>query len=202
MVKLPPGKRESNVFDGFKEKRFCEPCMETPRVGNTLPWAFSELPLHTCVPAIASDASDVLPAETPASDTGLKAETPKEAPASTSSGSGFTGQLTYPGDTPKQTSLTVDDVKIEGNRLVPSEDILGVVKTKRGDKFDRDVLLQDLKAINGMGYFDDRSLQALPEMSNGGVLLKIRVQENAPITQFSFEGNEALGSEDLSPHFC
>lgn len=161
---------------------------------------------YTCNPAIASDASDVLPAETSASDAGLKEETPKAAPtassSSTSSSSGFTGQLTYPGDTPKQPSLTVDDVKIEGNRLVPSEDILGVVKTKRGDKFDRDVLLQDLKAINGMGYFDDRSLQALPEMSNGGVLLKIRVQENAPITQFSFEGNEALGSEDLSHIFA
>lgn len=163
--------------------------------------------VYTCIPASASDASDVLPAETSASDVELKSETPKEASAadssaSSSSSSGeFTGKLTFPGST-KQPSLTVDDVKIEGNRLVPSEDILNVVKTKRGDKFDRDVLLQDLKAINGMGYFDDRSLQALPEMSNGGVLLKIRVQENAPITQFSFEGNEALGSEELSHIFA
>ncbi len=158
---------------------------------------------YTCIPAGAADASDVLPA---ASEVELKSETPKEATASpsssTSSSSAFSGQLTYPGAAPKNPNLTVDDVKIEGNRLVPSEDILGVVKTKRGDKFDRDVLLQDLKAINGMGYFDDRSLQALPEMSNGGVLLKIRVQENAPITQFSFEGNEALGSEDLSHIFA
>ncbi|HEY9785455.1 MAG TPA: POTRA domain-containing protein, partial [Candidatus Obscuribacterales bacterium] len=80
-----------------------------------------------------------------------------------------------------QAQLTVDDVRIEGNRLVPTEDIMGVVKTRRGDKFDRDQVLEDLKAINGLGYFDDRSLQVLPEMSNGGVLLKIRVQENAPI---------------------
>ncbi|MCC7528394.1 MAG: BamA/TamA family outer membrane protein [Candidatus Melainabacteria bacterium] len=152
----------------------------------------------TCAPCSASDANDVLPADTQPSDVELKKETPKE---DSSSSSGFTGQLTYPGAS-KQPSLTVDDVKIEGNRLVPSEDILGVVKTKRGDKFDRDVLLQDLKAINGMGYFDDRSLQALPEMSNGGVLLKIRVQENAPITQFSFDGNEALGSEELSQIFA
>jgi len=156
-------------------------------------------------PALASDASDVLPAE--ASD--LKSETPKEAstsasgaPSDASTSSEFTGKLTYPGQSKPAGNLTVDDVKIEGNRLVPTEDILGVVKTKRGDKFDRDVLLQDLKAINGMGYFDDRSLQALPEMSNGGVLLKIRVQENAPITQFSFEGNQALGSEELSHVFA
>ncbi len=101
------------------------------------------------------------------------------------------------------TSLTVDDVKIEGNRLVPTEDIMGVVKTKPGDKFDRDLVMQDLKAINGMGYFDDRNLQVVPELSGGGsgVLLKIRVQENAPITQFAFQGNKVLSTEEIDKLF-
>jgi outer membrane protein insertion porin family len=100
-------------------------------------------------------------------------------------------------------SLTVDDVKIEGNRLVPTEDIMGVVKTKPGDKFDREMVMQDLKAINGMGYFDDRNMQVLPEMSGstGGVLLKIRVQENAPITQFAFQGNKVLSTEEIEKLF-
>lgn len=97
--------------------------------------------------------------------------------------------------------LTVEDVTIEGNRLVPSEDILGVVKTRRGDHFDRDQVMRDLKAVNSMGYFDDRSLQAVPEMGGNGVLLKIRVQENAPVTQFGFQGNSVLSSEDLSKLF-
>ncbi len=98
--------------------------------------------------------------------------------------------------------LTVDDVKIEGNRLVPTEDIMGVVKTKPGDKFDRDLVMQDLKAINSMGYFDDRNLQVVPQLSSGsGVLLKIRVQENAPITQFAFQGNKVLSTEDIEKLF-
>ncbi len=99
-------------------------------------------------------------------------------------------------------NLTVEDVKVEGNRLVPTEDILGVVKTRRGDKFDRDQVLEDLKAINGMGYFDDRVLQVVPELSSGGVLLKIRVQENAPVTQFAFEGNQVLSTENISKLFA
>jgi outer membrane protein insertion porin family len=99
-------------------------------------------------------------------------------------------------------NLTVDDVTVEGNRLVPTEDILHVVKTKRGDKFDREQVLQDLKAVNGMGYFDDRSLQVLPELANGGVLLKIRVQENAPVTQFAFHGNAAVSTEEISKAFA
>lgn len=98
--------------------------------------------------------------------------------------------------------LTIDDVKVEGNRLVPTEDILGVVKTHRGDKFDRDKVVQDLKAINGMGYFDDRNLQVVPELTSSGVLLKIRVQENEPVTQFAFQGNTVLSADDISKVFA
>lgn len=97
--------------------------------------------------------------------------------------------------------LTVEDVSVEGNRLVPDEEILGVIKTRRGDRFDRDQVMRDLKAVNGMGYFDDRSLQAVPELGGNGVLLKIRVQENAPVTQFAFQGNTVLSSEELSTLF-
>ncbi len=99
-------------------------------------------------------------------------------------------------------NLTVDDVRVEGNRLVPTEDILNVVKTHRGDKFDRDQVLQDLKAVNGMGYFDDRNLQVVPELIGSGVLLKIRVQENAPVTQFAFQGNQAVSTEEISKVFA
>ncbi len=98
-------------------------------------------------------------------------------------------------------SLTVDNIKVEGNRLVPSEDILQVMKTKPGDKFNRDAVLQDLKAINGLGYFDERNLQVVPELNGSGVLLKIRVQENAPITQFAFCGNNVFDSQELNKIF-
>lgn len=102
---------------------------------------------------------------------------------------------------PANPDLRVEDVTVEGNRLVPTETILNVVKTKRGDKFDRDQIVQDLKAVNGMGYFDDRSLQVLPELSSGGVLLKIRVQENAPVTEFAFQGNNVVSNEELAKIF-
>jgi outer membrane protein insertion porin family len=98
--------------------------------------------------------------------------------------------------------LTVEDVTVEGNRLVPTEHILNVVKTRRGDRFDRDQVVRDLKAVNGMGYFDDRSLQAVPELAGTGVLLKIRVQENAPVTQFTFQGNSVLSNDELSKIFA
>ena len=98
--------------------------------------------------------------------------------------------------------LTIEDVTVEGNRLVATDSILEVVKTRRGDKFDRDQVVRDLKAVNNMGYFDDRSLQVVPEVSgSGGVLLKIRVTENAPVTEFSFQGNSVVSNEELSKMF-
>jgi outer membrane protein insertion porin family len=98
--------------------------------------------------------------------------------------------------------LTVDEVKVEGNRLVPTEDIMHVVKTKPGDLFSRDQVAADLRAINGLGYFDDRTLKAVPERSGSGVLLKITVVENQPVSQFSFEGNKVLSSEDIHRIFA
>ncbi len=97
--------------------------------------------------------------------------------------------------------LTVDEIKIEGNRLVSTEDISSVLKTKRGDAFVREQVFDDLKAINEMGYFDEKQLQVVPELANGGVLLKIRVVENAPVTQFSFQGNDVVKTEDISKIF-
>lgn len=96
----------------------------------------------------------------------------------------------------------VEDVKIEGNRLIPTEEITSVLKTKVGDKYDRDAVMQDLHAISNMGHFDDQSLQVNPELTGSGVLLKIRVTENAPVTQFSIRGNEAIPTEELTKLFA
>jgi outer membrane protein insertion porin family len=127
---------------------------------------------------------------------------PTEAVSPASSDSAGSGSESQTKASAQENNLTVDEVQIEGNRLVPTEDIMGVVKTKRGDKFDRDQVMQDLKAINNMGYFDDRNLQVVPELTTGGVLLKIRVQENAPITEFSFQGNQVLSTDDISKVFA
>lgn len=98
-------------------------------------------------------------------------------------------------------NLSVDEIQIQGNRLVPTEAITQVLKTKPGEKFDRSQVLDDLQAINDMGYFDEKSLQVVPERTTSGVLLKIRVVENAPVTQFSFQGNNVIDSKEISQIF-
>src|ERR1700733_7231392 len=65
------------------------------------------------------------------------------SPSSSESGAGLS-----------TSNMLVDDVKIEGNRLISTEEIATVVKTRKGDRYDRDQVMNDLKAINGMGYFN------------------------------------------------
>jgi outer membrane protein insertion porin family len=98
-------------------------------------------------------------------------------------------------------NMLVDDVKIEGNRLISTEEIATVVKTRKGDRYNRDQVMSDLKAIDGMGYFNKNTLQVNPEVTPAGLLLKIRVEENAPITQFAITGNSAISTEEISKLF-
>ncbi len=77
-------------------------------------------------------------------------------------------------------SLVIWDVVVEGNRLVPSAVILHVIKSKRGDRFDREKVMEDLKAIVALGYFDKQDIRCTPELGTYGVILNFRVQENLP----------------------
>lgn len=145
----------------------------------------------SAAPGAATDPATAPPSADATSSTGETAATASVPPV---------GETQT--DEKKPPDLTVDDVKIEGNRLIPTDDIMHVVKTRPGDKYNRDQVQQDLKAINSLGYFDDSRLQALPELNPSGVLLKIHVEENAPVSQFSFEGNKVLSSEDINKAFC
>ena len=92
----------------------------------------------------------------------------------------------------------VTAIRIGGNRLIPEADILSVVRTKIGDTFDRDKIVEDLKAIGSMGYFDESSLRAIPELnSDGGIVLSIHVRENLPVNDVQFKGNKVFANEQL-----
>lgn len=91
----------------------------------------------------------------------------------------------------------IKEILIEGNRLVPEEHILSAIDTKVGTKFDRDKVLNDLEAIDRLGYFVHDSIQANPEKTEDGILLKIRIEENNPITRVQILGNSIVGTEEL-----
>lgn len=88
-------------------------------------------------------------------------------------------------------------VQIDGNRLVSEEQILNTIDSKAGTKFDRDKILNDLQAIDNLGYFVRDSIQADPEQKEDGILLKIKIEENNPITNVQVLGNGVIPTDEL-----
>ena len=92
---------------------------------------------------------------------------------------------------------TIQEILIEGNRLVSDESILKVLQSKVGTKLDRDKVLSDLETLDELGYFIRDSIQAKPEQIKSGVLLKIRIEENNPITRVQVLGNSLVSTEEI-----
>lgn len=61
----------------------------------------------------------------------------------------------------------IGQIRLHGNKHIATEEILPVMKTHAGDRFSREAVVDDLKAIYAMGYFDQRKLEASPELVDG-----------------------------------
>ena len=91
----------------------------------------------------------------------------------------------------------INDIEILGANIIKPEFVLKKISLKKGDLYDKDAMQKDLKTIYGLGYFTER-MKAIPvKNSNGTISLKIIVEENIPVTDFTIEGNTVVDSEEL-----
>ncbi len=94
----------------------------------------------------------------------------------------------------------INDIEILGANIIKPEFILKKMKLQKGDLYDKDVMQQDLKMIYRLGFFTER-MKAIPiKNSNGTISLKLIVEENIPVTDFTIEGNTVIGTEELMQH--
>lgn len=100
--------------------------------------------------------------------------------------------------TDAQTSdIKIESIEITGNNLVSTEEILKYMNIHAGDPYSVDAVQQNLKAIYEMGYFTEK-MKAIPIKSDEkNIKLKIIVQENIPITDFTITGNNSIATGDL-----
>lgn len=93
--------------------------------------------------------------------------------------------------------ITLQSVEISGNNLVDKSEIMQCMKMQAGDIYSVDIVQQNLKAIYDMGYFSDK-MKAIPiKIDSKHIKLKIIVQENVPITDFTITGNNSVATGDL-----
>lgn len=98
--------------------------------------------------------------------------------------------------------VTINEIKIVGNHRVSTDKIISVMSVRKGDAFSRDKVMDDLRAISRIGYFDDRKLDINPVLTDGGVVLTIKVVENPVIKRFVYKGNTKITNQDLDRLFA
>ena len=91
----------------------------------------------------------------------------------------------------------INDIEILGSNIIKPEYILSKMSLKKGDLYDKDAMQQDLKTIYRLGYFTEK-MKAIPvKNSNGTISLKVILEENIPVTDFTIEGNTVVSGDEI-----
>jgi len=91
--------------------------------------------------------------------------------------------------------IVIKELSVEGNRRVQEAVILGRVQSKLGGPFNPALLSEDLRAIFGLGFFDDVRMRV--EDFEGGVKVVFVVSERPFVRDIDFTGNRKLATTTL-----
>lgn len=75
-----------------------------------------------------------------------------------------------------ESNYSIKKVEVINNREIPFEIILENMKSKEGEKFVTDNMIEDYKSIKGLEYVNDVSIQ--PIVYDGGIKLTVDITEN------------------------
>lgn len=118
-------------------------------------------------------------------------------------------QGNYPTDLSSQSAQTpidkekkiISDIEFYGLNSITQEEIMEKMQMKQGGEYSRDLMQTDLKTIYELGYFTER-MKAIPTTNGDGtVSVKIVVEENIPVKDFTIEGNSVISTEDILATF-
>ncbi len=111
------------------------------------------------------------------------------------------GTQIIPGNEPLyDKGVTVTQIEIIGNKIIPAQAILNAIETKPGSLYSKRRLQNDLKHIYEMGYFSE-NLRVVPIATREGVHLRYEVEENPVVNAFQFSGETVLKEEKLRKIF-
>ena len=104
-------------------------------------------------------------------------------------------------DTPKTNTdkniKYIKNVEIHGTNVVSEGEILSKLNFKKGDPYNKEAIQEGLKNVYQTGYFTEK-MRAIPvNNSDGSVTLKIILEENAPVTDFTIEGNTVIPTDEI-----
>ena len=133
---------------------------------------------------------------------GLSEEAVQDVPRPSDMFKSQDGSATSQTQTSSETSADkelrlIKDIEIYGLNSVAEQEIREKIQMKQGGTYSRDLLQTDLKTIYQMGYFTEK-MKAIPSKNeDGSVTVKIVVEENIPVKDFTIEGNTVIPIEDI-----
>jgi outer membrane protein insertion porin family len=96
-------------------------------------------------------------------------------------------------------TLTVEQIRVIGNRRIPKETILARLFTHPGDAYDPVSIERDFNSLWNTGYFDDLRIER--EDSEQGIILNIYVKEKPNIREINYKGNNSVSQSDILDRF-
>ncbi|MBR1424085.1 BamA/TamA family outer membrane protein [bacterium] len=92
---------------------------------------------------------------------------------------------------------TIKSIEFYGLNSVPESEILVKMQMKEGEAYTRSSMQTDLKTIYDTGFFTEK-MKAVPTLnSDGTISIKIVLEENIPVKDFTIEGNTVIPTEDI-----
>lgn len=92
---------------------------------------------------------------------------------------------------------TIRGIEFYGLNSVSQEELMQKMQMKEGATYSKETLQTDLRAIYETGYFTEK-MKAIPSKNDdGSVTIKIVVEENVPVKDFTIEGNTVVSVEDI-----
>jgi len=98
-----------------------------------------------------------------------------------------------------QTTQTIDDIRVIGNRRIPKETILARLFTHKGDPYDPVSVERDFNSLWNTGYFEDLRIER--EDTEKGVILNVFVRERPTIREINYKGLNAVSVSDVLDRF-
>jgi len=92
---------------------------------------------------------------------------------------------------------TIREIQFYGLNAISQSEVLSKMQMREGGEYTREMMLNDLQSVYDMGYFTEK-MKAVPTTNaDGTVSIKVIVEENMPVKDFTIEGNTVIPTEDI-----
>src|SRR2546428_10424011 len=109
----------------------------------------------------------------------------------------FTGFGSQPLQTPDPNRI--EEVRVSGNRRIPTDTIKYNLQSKPGGQLDKDVIRRDIKALYALGHFDDIRVEEEPGTT--GQIVTFVVKEKRLIRSIKYDGIKSVTGSDIAERF-